>query len=348
MSSKVLITGGSGFVASHILELLLNNGYHVVTTVRSAQKGEKILQHHQRYANKLSYVVVEDIAKEDAFDEASLNSAVACHPPLDFVIHTASPYHFNVQDPVRSFHEPAVLGTTGVLKSVAKKAPTVRRVVLTSTFGTMVEPHSHAKVYDEDAWGTVTAEQSMDPKGAYRAGKIFAEKAAWAFMREQQPHFDLATIHPPMVYGPASPFIDSIDELNTSNDRIRAMVQGDTLKTGFPPTIVYLFADVRDVALAHVRSLEKAEAGGQRFLVTGGYYSNKAICEAVRQFYPHLSLMLPAAEAIQDDTPDNVYGYNNEKSRKVLGLTYRTMNECIRDAVESILQLELKARRRSI
>ena len=95
-----------------------------------------------------------------------------CEPPLDFVIHTASPYHFNVQDPVKDFHQPAVLGTTGILKSVATQAPTVRRVVLTSSFGTIVNPWNHAKVYDETMWGPVTEEQAMDPRGAYRASKV--------------------------------------------------------------------------------------------------------------------------------------------------------------------------------
>ena len=95
-------------------------------------------------------------------------------PPFDFVIHTASPYHFNIKDPVKDFHEPAINGTTGILKAVRAYAPTVKRVVITSSFATIVNPFNHAKVYDETIYGTVTLEQAMEPSGAYRCSKVGA------------------------------------------------------------------------------------------------------------------------------------------------------------------------------
>ena len=93
-------------------------------------------------------------------------------PPFNFVIHTASPYHFNIQDSVKDFLEPAINGTTGIIKAVMAYAPTVKRVVLTSSFATIVNPWNHAKVYDETMWGPVTREQAMDPTGAYRGSKV--------------------------------------------------------------------------------------------------------------------------------------------------------------------------------
>jgi len=44
-------------------------------------------------------------------------------------IHTASPFHFNVTDIQKQLLDPAVIGTTGILKSVKKNAPSVKRVV---------------------------------------------------------------------------------------------------------------------------------------------------------------------------------------------------------------------------
>jgi hypothetical protein len=44
--------------------------FEVVTTVRSQQKGDKILEAYPKLSREqLSYVIVEDIAKEGAFDE---------------------------------------------------------------------------------------------------------------------------------------------------------------------------------------------------------------------------------------------------------------------------------------
>jgi nucleoside-diphosphate-sugar epimerase len=63
--TKILLTGGSGFIAAHVLETLLSRGHSVVTTVRSAQKGDRILEAHPNHSrDKLDFVVVEDIAQK--------------------------------------------------------------------------------------------------------------------------------------------------------------------------------------------------------------------------------------------------------------------------------------------
>lgn len=93
-------------------------------------------------------------------------------PPFDFVIHTASPYYFNVQDPVKDFLEPAINGTVGILKAITAHAPAVKRVVLTSSFATIVNPSDHAKVYDETMRNPMTREQAMDPRQAYSGSKV--------------------------------------------------------------------------------------------------------------------------------------------------------------------------------
>lgn len=92
--TRVLLTGGSGFIAAHVLDILLKNGHRVVTTVRSQEKANKIAQAHSSYGkDKLDFAIVEDIAQENAFDKA-----VVSDPPFEAVIHTASPFHFNVTD----------------------------------------------------------------------------------------------------------------------------------------------------------------------------------------------------------------------------------------------------------
>ncbi|KZV96845.1 NAD(P)-binding protein, partial [Exidia glandulosa HHB12029] len=121
---RVLLTGASGFVASHILKALLDSGYWVRCTVRSTSKATSIEKQYADKAAQLDFAIVEDIAAPNAHDKA-----VVADPPLDFVIHTASPFHANVQDPERDFLKPAIDGTRGVLQSVQKFAPSVKRVV---------------------------------------------------------------------------------------------------------------------------------------------------------------------------------------------------------------------------
>lgn len=123
--TRVLLTGGSGFIAVHVLEALLTQGHSVVTTVRSDAKARMLTDTFPNYGtDKLDFAIVADMAEEGAFDEA-----VKSDPPFEWVIHTASPYHFNVTDTKKDFLDPAIIGTTGILKAVKKNAPSVKRVV---------------------------------------------------------------------------------------------------------------------------------------------------------------------------------------------------------------------------
>ncbi|KAL2872450.1 SDR family oxidoreductase [Aspergillus lucknowensis] len=328
---KVLLTGGSGFIAAHTLDLLLERGFDVVTTVRSEDKGERILAAHPNTPKeKLSYVIVEDIAEDGAFDEA-----VKSDPPFDFVLHTASPFHHNVQDPVKDFFDPAIKGTTGILKAIKAYAPSVKRVVVTSSFAAIINPKSHEKVYSEKNWNPVTWEEGLDSSQTYRASKTFAEKAAWDFVEKEKPNFDLATINPPLVLGPVVHYLSSLDAINTSNARISGIVRGFD-KESTPPTVTYLWVDVRDVALAHVRAIEVPEAG-QRFFVTAGRYSNKDIVDIIRDAYPELEDRLPP-KSDPSDLPPDAYGYDNSRSIEVLGLKYHTLRESVVDTVKTLLE----------
>jgi uncharacterized protein YbjT (DUF2867 family) len=73
VSSKdktVLISGGSGFVAAHVLNAFLERGYNVRATVRSNETAEKVKKSHSKYSNQLSFAIVKDVAEPGAFDEA--------------------------------------------------------------------------------------------------------------------------------------------------------------------------------------------------------------------------------------------------------------------------------------
>ena len=97
----------------------------MVTTVRSEEKAKAIANAHPNVPkNKLDFAIVEDIAKEGAFDQAVISD-----PPFEKVIHTASPFHFNVTDVKTQLLDPAIVGTTGILKAIKKSAPSVTRVV---------------------------------------------------------------------------------------------------------------------------------------------------------------------------------------------------------------------------
>ncbi|KAK5047222.1 hypothetical protein LTR84_006744 [Exophiala bonariae] len=330
---KVLLTGGSGFIAAHAVDILLQRNHDVVFTVRSDEKGQKILSNHPGTpSSKLSYVIVEDIAQEGAFDEA-----VKSDPPFEAVLHTASPFHFKVTDVKKDLLDPAIIGTTTLLKAVKKNAPSVKRVAITSSFAAIINPNGHPKVYSESNWNPITQEEAVaNPQNGYRASKTFAEKAAWDFVEKEKPNFDVATINPPLVLGPVVHYLNSIDNINTSNERVANLIQGKW-KDGLPSSGIWIWVDVRDVALAHVKAIEVPEAGGKRFLLTAGYYSNGEIASAIKSNFPDLADKLP--QDLKSDKPDDVYGIDNSRSKDVLGIKYRNLEESVIDTTKSLLAI---------
>ena len=70
MAPTVLVTGASGFIATHVLAAFLRKGYNVRGTVRSEQSAAEVRQTHAEYTGQLSFSIVPDIAASRASDEA--------------------------------------------------------------------------------------------------------------------------------------------------------------------------------------------------------------------------------------------------------------------------------------
>ncbi|KAF3491615.1 NADPH-dependent methylglyoxal reductase GRE2 [Arthroderma uncinatum] len=333
--TRILLTGGSGFIAAHVLDTLLERGHSVVATVRSQEKGQRILDAHPTVGKeRLDFVVVEDIAQPNAFEKAVISD-----PPFEAVIHTASPFHFRAVDAQNELLAPALNGTKGILHAIKKSAPSVKRVVVTSSLAAMFDVAKPGDyVYSEADWNPIKEDEvDKNPTFGYRGSKTFAEKAAWDFIEKEKPGFTLATCNPPLVLGPVINHLASLDSINTSNERIRDLITGKA-KESCPRTGTSLWVDVRDVALAHVLAAEKPEAANKRFFLTAGNYSNTEIVGIISDQFPNLKDKLPSGEALVpgDVPPESRIGFDNSRSKEVLGLTYRPLRESVVDAVKSL------------
>ncbi|KAI9159125.1 Ketoreductase azaE [Paramyrothecium foliicola] len=336
---RTLLTGGSGFVAGHVLDLLLKRGHSVVATVRSESKGRAVLTAHGNPSKDvLDFVVIADIAAQGAFK--GLDSY-----GLEAVVHVASPFHYNVTDPKKDLLDPAVLGTTGVLREIQGSCPSVKRVVVTSSFAAIIDMNIAStgadKTYSEADWSPLTEKDAYaNPMFAYAASKALAEKAAWDFMEKERPSFSLATMNPPMVFGPVTQPPQSLDSVNTSNQVLAAVLSGKH-KNGIPPTGLPLWVDVRDVALAHVKAMELEEAAGQRFFLVTGSYTNAQMTKIVWENFPELRDRLPEESKWGDFEVQglNSFGYDNSKATKILGLEWTPYEKTVIDSVKSFKSL---------
>lgn len=250
-NGTVLVTGASGFIAKHIVVQLLDAGYSVRGSVRHAARADEIRAvarekcKHQPPIDRLQFATL-DLESDAGWSEALQG--------VDAVIHTASPFPLvqpkNEDDVIR----PAVEGTLRALR--AAKAHGVNRVVLTSSLlSIMLAPKTAGGVVlDERDWTDLTSPRATP----YAKSKTQAERAAWDFVRQEAPQIGLTAINPSFVLG------TPLDRhFGTSLKVIQRLLKGNDPML---PNFGFPVADVEDVALMHVRALERPASIGQRYL----------------------------------------------------------------------------------
>lgn len=328
VNEKVLVTGASGYIASHVLDILLKRGYAVRGTVRSQKKADFIINKYPQYKDKLDFVIVEDIANEGAF-EGALDG-------ISGIFHLASPFHFKINDNKKDMLDPAIKGTTGILET-ALKFPSVKRVIITSSFAAILNTTKFGTgyVFTEKDWNPVTEEEAINGPArlAYRSSKKLAEAAAWKFVETKKPHFDIATICPPMVFGPWIHDVGSVSELNESVAQFYAFVNGKKVE---PPAIC-IYVDVRDVALAHVLAFETPAASNQRYFVTAGRYDWQEVVDVAHKYFPGQTKADVGQPGVH---PPPTIASDASKVTSQLGLVFRPKEECFRDSIAQLVELE--------
>lgn len=133
-----------------------------------------------------------DLTEEGSFDEAIKGCTG--------VFHVATPMDFESKDPENEVIKPTVEGMLSIMRA-CKEAGTVRRVVFTSSAGTVNIEERQRPVYDQNNWSDVDFCRRVKMTGwMYFVAKSLAEKAAMAYAAEHG--LDLISIIPTLVVGP--------------------------------------------------------------------------------------------------------------------------------------------------
>ncbi|MBS9477512.1 SDR family oxidoreductase [Ancylobacter radicis] len=344
--ATVLVTGGSGFIAAHVMLRLLGAGHEVRASLRDPRRAAGVLAMLQAGGgtpgDALSFVTA------DLLEDAGWDRAVE---GADYVLHVASPFPAGVPDDPDELIRPAREGTLRVLRAARKAG--VKRVVVTSSFAAIGYGHEgrgpDGTLYDETDW-TVPDAPDVQP---YMASKTLAERAAWAFMAEKGGPMELAVVNPVAVFGPALG-----PDLSTSVSLIKALLDG---RLPAVPRIHFGVVDARDVAELHLRAMTEPVAAGQRFLATaGGSVSLHTIARLLRRELgpvarrvPRIelpdmlvrlaALALPMARAAVPQLGRRREG-SYAKAQSLLGWTPRSMEEAVLASAESLSALGLVGR----
>lgn len=320
--SLVLVTGASGYIASHIIREALSIGYRVrgaSRTADSCQKTEALVE-SPRYET----VVVANMSIDNAFDEA-VNG-------VDGIIHTASVLSMS-PDPNEVIPQ-TIAGSINVLKS-AMKEESVKRVVYTSSSvaATLPSPNEK-KVINKDTWNDFAVELAWSPPpyhadrayAVYAASKTEAERAVWRFVAEEKPGFVVNCVNPYANFGRI------LSSPGPTGFWIPGLVNGKA-PVEFPPQWMI---DVIDNARIHLAALLDPDLSNERIFAFAHPYNFNTLIRATRNVRPDLKLAFTHVDQGEDIMdPDNKLG--SELLRRWFGQDgYKSLEQTVKENLEGV------------
>lgn len=325
----VAVTGGTGFVATELIKQLLEKGYKVHATVRSTSSPRCDPLRKLGAALPGSLELFEaDLLQPGSFDQAFHGCS--------YIFHPASPFFIEADNPEEALVRPAVEGTLNVLKSAAG-IQGLKRVILTSSCaaikGMKPSPPINGKLYTEEDWNTSSTVEGGE---AYWVGKTAAELAAWEFSKEHS--LDLVTICPEFIMGPV--INPEIHDSSTSVGYMKIWAEGGA-QSGGP-----VFADVRDVARAHVLAAEIDSASGRYIVANPAPTPASVISGWLRESWPQYRYEHVAPPEDREESNDESFIIDNSKAFKELGLVLTPVKQTITDMVRTLYALKVSQKPR--
>lgn len=285
-----------------------------------------------------------DLLTDGSFDEFCAGA--------HYILHTASPFQLEVEDPQRDLVDPAKKGTLNVLRS-AKKAGTVRRVVVTSSCAA-VAPNA-PPTDPEYTYTEVRAARCCLPPQActhsrcarrqadwnndaslteapYRFSKAEAERAAWKFAEEEAGDMSIVTMCPSFVMGP--PLSARTD--STSVKFVMKCLDGTFERDGGTGSACFGTVDVRDVARAHVAAIEKDEASGRYILSSSAGNSHLELATMLKEDESFAGYPIPTT---QKAAPARRPKYDHSKAERELGIAFTPIKTAVTDMGRALIEL---------
>lgn len=278
---KVLVTGGAGYIGSHVVEMLIENGYEVVVY-------DNLSAGHREAVHKDATLFVGDL-----MDTAQLASFFDQHAPFDGVFHFAS--HIQVgesmQKPFKYLRD-NIVGVMNLLEQVTQHG--IKRFILSST----------ANLYDEPETIPINEEEPLIPGSVYGETKFVAERFLMWMDRVYGlkycclRYFNASGAHPNGHIGeahdPETHLIPLVLQV-AMGTREKISIFGTDYDTP-DGTAIRDYIHVIDLAEAHLLAFDALKEGDSRVynIGTGTGFSVQEVIQACRDVTGH---SIPAEES---------------------------------------------------
>lgn len=272
MKARVLVTGISGFIGSHVALALLYAGYGVRGSLRDMRRAGEVAEMLERAGGDLSRLEFVPLDLEDDHGWREAMDGVR------FVQHVASPNATREPDDPNDMIGPAVDGTRRAI--AAALDADIERIVVTSSVAAIAYGHADPSGPFTDADWTEIGGDDVTP---YTESKTRAELEAWTLMEAVGRRADLVTINPSVVLGPLLG-----RDVGASAQVVQRLIGAPVV-----PNVGFNVVDVRDVANLHVAAMTSPSAGGHRYIAAAAPATAVEIAEALRSAFPDLADRFP-------------------------------------------------------
>jgi len=335
MTSTVLVSGGSGYIAGFLIRQLVAEGWTVRTTVRSLAR-ESAVRSLLAVDNSRLEFFEADLTADKGWAEAMAGCS--------HVAHVASPLPAGVPKDANELIVPARDGALRALR--AARDVGVRRFVMTSSVAAIAYGRGRGVHHFTEADWTDPSKPGLS---AYIQSKTIAERAAREWVAKEGGAMAFVSICPSVVLGP----VWSRD-YSASVMVVRKLLDGSL---GACPDIGFGVVDVRDVADLHVRALQAPGIAGERFIANGRFLKLREIADVLRaQLGPEAARVttrnapdwmvrlaahfVPVAKAVVGEL-GSVRHQSPAHALAVLGWQTRPVEQSIVDTARSLLDLGL-------
>ena len=338
----VAVTGAAGFLGGWVVRLLLDKGYRVRACVRDPAdpKRTDFLKAMPGYASGRLTLHGADLDNPGCFDEIFKG----CHG----VGHISHVSGYNDPDYIARTCEHIIASING--------SGSVTRVVVTSSIAAVISEMDLQEIVRRPVFYEDRYPDEMNPKRTpergqgYSMGKLAAERAfteAAEASGAQGLSWDAITCCPGDNLGPIQSAHQK--DMGPWQHNIETMLLGDCRQNDvYRP---WMTVDVRDDAECHIRLLESSEVkNGERYIAWSTDTRNvENICADIDRLLPELNHDTPS---VVDPFPERIQAreaefraiwakaeLRNDRIRAVTGVTFRPLDDSIRDCVESLIAI---------